>query len=209
MLALAVAPSAHAEGAVKSEPLYEISLDLDNDGTMDRGVLVLNGPGRTDFGPLTSERYGLFEDESVDLNIYLGLGNARVDLSKTPSFVKKAIVDTERTNWVQPLESNERGSLEAIFVYGWGASKTWGEMLTIVYRNGDFLVGGYSQNWEWATHPADGDVQVDIGGCDINYLTGKAVLSNDLDETRPMHGTFKPVKLADWSYALVPKGCDF
>jgi hypothetical protein len=205
---LAMAPAV-ARAEVKSEPLYEISLDLDDDGIADRAVLVLNGPGRTDFGPLTSERFGLFEDESVDLYIYLGLGDARVDLSKPPSFVKKAIVDTERTNWVQPLESNERGSLQAIFVYGWGASKTWGEMLTIVFRGGEFLVGGYSKDWDWNTHLADGTVETTMGGCDINYLTGKAVLSNDLDETRPMHGTFKPVKLADWSYALVPEGCDF
>ena len=212
MVALATIP-APAFAGDKSEALYEITLDIDRDGKSDRAVLVLVGPGRTDFDPLTKERYGLSEEESVDLHIYLGTGDDKLDLSREPAFVKKAIIDREKTNWVQPLEKSDDGSLVVTSVYGWGARKSWGESLTIVHRGGDFLVGGYAKDWEWANEvrKADGtlDVETAIGGCDIDFLTGKAVASQGLDEEEtPIEGKFTPVKFADWPAAPLPEACE-
>ena len=48
-----------------------------------------------------------------------------------------------------------------------------------------------------------------IGGCDINFLTGKGVSYHVLDEYRPMKGTFKLVKLADWQVGKRPRACEF
>ncbi|MCV3239734.1 hypothetical protein [Mesorhizobium sp. ZC-5] len=197
----------------KSEALYEITLDIDKDGKSDRAVLVLVGPGRTDFNPLTQERYGLSEEENVDLHIYLGTGDDKLDLSRAPTFMKKAIIDRDETNWVQPLEKNDDGSLVLTSVYGWGARKSWGESLTIVHRGGDFLVGGYAKDWEWANEvrKADGtlDVETAIGGCDIDFLTGKAVASQGLDEEEtPIEGKFTPVKFADWPAGKLPEACE-
>ena len=197
----------------KSEALYEITLDIDRDGKTDRAVLVLVGPGRTDFGPLTKERYGLSEGESVDLYIYLGAGDDKLDLSHEPAFVKKAVVDREETDWVQPLEKNDDGSLVVTAVYGWGARKSWGESLTIVHRDGELLVGGYAKDWEWANEvrKPDGsfDVETAIGGCDIDFLTGKAVASQGLDgEETPIEGKFTPVKLAHWPTGKLPEACE-
>ncbi|WP_394892954.1 hypothetical protein ACG873_15890 [Mesorhizobium sp. AaZ16] len=204
----AFAPPALAEE--KTEALYEATLDLDRDGKMDRAVLVLVGPGRTDFHPLTEERYGLSPGERVDLNIYLAGGEEKLDLSRKPSFAKKAIADTDRTPWVQPLESDGDGSLAVTSVYGWGASKTWGETLTIAYRDGEFVVADYAKDWDWNTHTADGNVETVIGGCEIDFLAGKGVVTQGLDEeNQPIEGTFTPVKLADWTGDILPGACEF
>ncbi len=214
LLACGVA-TAPAFAEEKREALYESTLDIDRDGKMDRAVLVVvGGPGgRTDFGPMSDERYGLEGEESVDLYIYLAAGDEKLDLSRKPTFLKKGIADTEQTNWVQPLENTGKGSLIATFVYGWGARQTWGESLTIVHRGGEFLVAGYTRDWEWGNevHKADGswDVETRIGGCDINYLTGKGTMYRVLDEYQPMKGTFKLVKLADWQVGKRPKACEF
>lgn len=208
-----VTTSASAEET--REALYEAKLDIDRDGKMDRAVLVVvGGPGgRTDFGPMSDERYGLEAGESVDLYIYLAAGDGKLDLSRKPAFLKKAIVDTEQANWVQPLASTDKGSLIVTAVYGWGARQTWGESLTIVHRRGEFLAAGYTRDWEWGNEvrKADGswDVETLIGGCDINFLTGKGVSYHVLDEYRPMKGTFKLVKLADWQVGKRPKACEF
>ncbi len=197
------------------EALYQATLDIDRDGKMDRAVLVVVGGsgGRTDFGPMSGDRYGLEAGESVDLYIYLAAGNEKLDLSHQPTLLKKAIVDREQTNCVQPLETTDRGSLVVTAVYGWGARQTWGESLTIVHRRGEFLVAGYTRDWEWGNevHKADGswDVETLIGGCDINYLMGKGVAYHVLDQYQPMKGSFKLVKLADWAVGKRTKACDF
>jgi hypothetical protein len=211
--ALAAFP-APAFGEKKTEALYEVTLDIDKDGKADRAVLVLVGPGRTDFHPLTEERYGLSAGESVDLFVYLAAGDGKLDLSRQPSFLQKDIVDPERTSWVQPLESENDGSLIVTSVYGWGARQSWGESLTIVYRGGEFLVAGYTKDWEWSSEirKADGewDVGTTIGGCEIDFLSGKGVQSEGLDgESEPIEGKFEPVRLADWSGGDLPDACDF
>lgn len=60
-------------------------------------------------------------------------------------------------------------------------------------------------------HKADGSwgVETLIGGCDISFLTVKGVAYHVLDEHRPMKGTFKLVKLADWQVGKHPKACEF
>lgn len=212
IVVLAVA-AGHAHAEQKREALYEIALDIDRDGRMDRAVLVLVGPGRTDFHPLTAERYGLSPEESVELYVYLATGDEKLDLSRKPDFLKTGIIN-EETPWVEPLESTAKGSLVVTSVYGWGARQSQGESITIVHRGGEFLVAGYSKGWEWGNevHKPNGDwdVETTIGGCDINFLTGKGVVTDGLDDQgRPIKGTFKPIKLADWPAWKYPKACEF
>jgi len=72
--------------------------------------------------------------------------------------------------------------------------------LSIVYRAGDFLVGGLTRSWELR----DGS----IGSCDVNYLTGKAVASKGLPKRNMVITTvFRPIKLADWSEQKTPRAC--
>ena len=65
--------------------------------------------------------------------------------------------------------------------FGCGANKSTEDTLTIVYRQGQLLVGGYGRSWDWNQQTSDG-VKTTVGGCDINYLTGKGTVSKDLEE---------------------------
>ena len=208
IVALAMVPmSAFADD--KSSALFETKLDIDNDGRTDRAVLVLVGSDRTDVGPLTDELYAVGDGESVDLYLYLAVGDEELDLSRKPAVLKRKIVDPEETPWVQPLESKNSGSLVVTSCYGCGANKSWDQKLTIVYRGGEFVVAGYARDWDWNSHLADGSVETIMGGCEIDFLSGKGVVSEGLDEGKPIEGTFTPVKLADWSDARRPEACNF
>jgi len=48
-----------------------------------------------------------------------------------------------------------------------------------------------------------------IGGCEINFLTGKGVAIQGFDERTPIKGKFTMVKLADWPKGKRPKACEF
>ena len=210
IVALATVPMpALADDKPSTQALYETTLDIDNDGKTDRAVLVLVGSERTDFGPLTEELYAVGDGESVDLYLYLAVGDEKLDLSRKPAFLKKKIVDPEEVPWVQPLESKDKGSLVVASCYGCGANKSWAQTLTIVHRGGEFLVAGYARDWDWNSHLSDGSVETIMGGCDIDFLAGKGVVSDGLDEGKPIEGKFTPVKLADWSDDMRPAACDF
>lgn len=207
LLAMPAIPTI-AGAATKNEVLYQISLDIDRDSKPDKAALVLVGPGRTDFHELTSERYGLNEDERVDLYIYLGKGGENADLRQKPDFIKQQIVDPERVPWVQPLELSKSGSLLISAAHQWGASHDWTEILTVVYHNGEPVVAGFTMGWSWNSLLADDTYETLEGECDVNFLTGKGTLTKDVDKPRPIKGVFKPVKLADWTSAKIPQACD-
>ena len=56
---------------------------------------------------------------------------------------------------------------------------------------------------------ADGSVQTILGSCEIDFLSGKGVASDGLDEGKPIEAPFTPVKLADWSDDKRPAACNF
>ena len=56
---------------------------------------------------------------------------------------------------------------------------------------------------------ADGSVETILGGCDIDFLSGKGVASDGLDEGKPLQEKFSPVRLADWSDDKRPAACNF
>ncbi len=98
---------ARAEVKPALKALFEIKLDIDRDGKMDRAVLV---------GPPESEARGgdqfmLNSDEHVDLYIYLAVEDEKIDLSRKPAFLKKEIVKSGWFFCVYPLESKGNGSL--------------------------------------------------------------------------------------------------
>lgn len=200
--------SAIAGTGTKSEVLYQTSLDIDRDGKPDKVALVLVGPGRTDFHELTRDRYGLGGDERVDLYIYLGKGGENADLSRKPDFIKQRIADPERVPWIQPLEVSQSGSLLISAAHQWGASHDWTEILTVVYRNGEPVVAGFTMGWHWNSLLADNTFETLEGACDVNFLTGKGTLATDEGTPEPIKAVFKPVKLADWTSANIPEACD-
>ena len=113
--------------------LREITLDIDQDGKRDRAVLTRN------------------DDESsyVDLTIYLGDDTDKPDLSRQPSIVKRHLASGR----VYQLASNGNGSLRVEVRCG-GCSNDYDTAFSIVYRAGDFLIGGLSRSWEFCAMEA-------------------------------------------------------
>jgi len=159
--------------------LREITLDIDQDGKRDRAVLARN------------------DDESsyVDLYIYLGDDTDKPDPSRKPSIVKRHLA----SGHVYEMASRGNGSLRVEVRCG-GCSNDYDTAFSIVYRAGDFLIGGLSRSWELR----DGS----IGSCDVNYLTGKAVASKGLPtRNKVIRTAVRPIKLADWSEQKIPGAC--
>ncbi|CAN7399758.1 hypothetical protein [Mesorhizobium sp. LjNodule214] len=171
-----------------TEPPFEVALDIDSDGRMDRAVIAQDA-----------------DNGQAELSIFLAAGEGKLDPSRQPDFIKKALTEDR----ILALESKGKGSLVITSCFGCGANKSWEATLTIVYRQGKFLVAGYSRDWDWNVQKSDGTVETTLGGCDINFLTGKGIASQDLDDGKPVEGTFAPIDLADWSDASRPKPCEF
>ncbi|WP_027058295.1 hypothetical protein [Mesorhizobium loti] len=167
-------------------PAFELKLDIDQDGKTDR-VVVMQDLGAP-----------------ADLYIYLAAGEEKLDPSRQPDFVRKGLTEDRVTD----LESQGKGSLVITSCFGCGASKSTEDTLTIVYRKGQLLVGGYSRSWDWNQQTSDG-VKTTVGGCDINYLTGKGTVSKDLEHAKPIKRKFMPMPLKDWSASKRPKACNF
>ena len=189
IVALATVPmSALAQDEPPADAPLEVALDMDHDGRMDRAAAVED----PDSG------------EAV-LAIYLGTGDEKLDPSRKPTFIKKAVTEGR----VLELAAKSKGSLTVTSCFGCGANKSWEETLTIVYRGGRFLVAGFSRSWEWNVQKADGSVETTLGSCDINYLTGKGVASQDLSDGKPVAGKFLLKSLASWAADKRPKPCEF
>ena len=191
---LAVA-SAAASPARAEKALFEITLDIDHDGKMDRAVLVA-GEGTGSYSP-DKDWFMLGADERVDLYIYLDVGDAPLDLARKPTFLQRGIVG-ERQNQVFPLEARN-GSL--IIKTAYNLHSNWApETLTIVHRGSEFLVAGWTRDYDMK-----GGAQ---GGCAINFLTGRGVVSKGAGgKAKALKQRFQPVKLAAWSRRPVPKAC--
>jgi hypothetical protein len=123
----------------------------------------------------------------ADLYIYLAPGAAKLDLSLTPSFLRRNLT-RQRILWIDGASA---GSLIIKFGCG-GCSNDSETTLSIVHRGGDFLVAGLTRAW---------DTREGQGSCDIDFLTGRGIASTGLDDRKPVEKRFRPmqVKLARWS----------
>jgi hypothetical protein len=200
LLCLLLSASRLAAADEESELLFDIPLDMDRNGIQDRAALVLVGPGRTDFAPLTKELYNVEEDERIDLYIYLGWGNALLDIKLKPTMLKQDIFGPSEVGGVTAPSTNTQGSLVLQAGNGWGSNQ-YVETLTVVYRKGEFLVGGVNKDW---------DTRNTLSRCDFNLLTGKAFREDGPPGSAKtkLPGTFRAVKLADWSKQTRTKVCD-
>jgi hypothetical protein len=190
-----------AVAAPLREVLFEATLDMDADGKLDRAVLVLVGPGRDTTWDLSRGHYPLTTDDTVDLAIYLGTGDAPVDISKPPTILKKNIADREYAGWLQSLDVVNKRSLKV----GWnaqpGSSHDLEERLTIAWRKGRFLVVGIDVFWE---NPNG------IGNCQLNLSTGEGSRAEgEFPAPKPtFKAKVKPIVLEKWSAKTWPTQCD-
>jgi hypothetical protein len=152
------------------EPVYDIALDLDNDGKLDR-VAVVQHP----------------DSAGSDLYVYLGAGDEKLDLTRKPDLFKKDIA-TER---VADLEPGGDGSL--LLTYGCGGcSNDYQTTLTIVYRGGKFLVAGFTQDWD--TREGIGSCDINFLSGQAVATRGLEDASKAERKFKPVKLT-----LADWS----------
>jgi hypothetical protein len=161
------------------EVVREITLDINRDGRPDRAVLARNDD----------------EGTYVDLTIYLGVDADKPDAARAPSIAKRRLA----SGHVHEMTGKGNGSLRVESRCG-GCSNDDETSFSIVYRAGDFLIGGLSRSWELR----DGSV----GSCDVNYLTGKGVASIGLPaRNKAIRTAFGPIRLADWSEGRIPRAC--
>ena len=195
--------------------ISDVRLDLGRDGKSDLVAAVLVGAtdkaARRDDGS-----YWLKGGESVDIYFYMDNGGRKLDLSVPPTFVKKDIFETNNADgtdraWaVFPLVQKGEASVALHSCYGCGASISWDETLTIVSRNQQLLVAGFSRSWDENIHlNNNSEVATTTGRCDINFLSGKGLATSDITiQPKPLKQKFRAVKLADWSVKNIPEGCD-
>jgi hypothetical protein len=188
---MAIASPARAEQA-----LFEIVLDIDRDGTMDRAALVAaDGAG---FYAPNKAWFMIGTDQHVDLYVYLGGGDAPLDPARPPTFVKRDIAIGEQQNQIFPLEARE-GSL--IVKTAYNLHSNWvSETLTIVHRGGGFLVGGWMRDID----TKDGA----RGRCDINFLTRSGTVSGGVyGRRKAIDRPPGPVSLRAWTASKYLKLC--
>jgi hypothetical protein len=171
-----MSPYARAQDKPPFKPPPEITLDIDHDGKMDRAVLVEH--------PATG---------NGDLYIYLGTGAAKLDPPRKPAIVKKKLT----TAHILRFEGDTKGALVVMSGCG-GCRNDYATTLTIVYRGGEFLVGGVRYDW---------DTRNGIGTCSFDFLTGKGIRSHGRAKGKPFTAKLAPVSLAGWSDDKRPKAC--
>jgi hypothetical protein len=162
------------------EPAYDIALDLDNDGKLDRVAVVQHS-----------------DSAGSDLYVYLGQGEEKLDLTRKPDLFKKDIA-TER---VSNLEEGDNGSL--LLTYGCGGcSNDYETTLTIVYRGGKFLVAGFSQDWD--TREGIGSCDINFLSGEAMATRGLEDASKAERKFKPVK-----LMLADWSEDEGAVACGF
>jgi len=142
------------------------------------------------------DRAVLMEDPargSTDLAIYLGADSGKGD-SHPPAITKKNITAAR----ILRFESTPNSSLILESGCG-GCSNDYATTLTIVHRGGTFWVARATYDW---------DTREAIGSCDIDFFGDKGLRSDGQAKAKRIKGHFAPIKLADWSDAKRPKGCD-
>ena len=176
--AVLLAAAAHAEPDY-SRIIASLTLSFEG-GDIDRAVLVANS------------------DMGADLYIYRNLEPAPEKPAK-PALVKKdAAWSGDMWGNRASLETNAKGSLLIKSENSAIGRDRWSQTVTVVYRNKEFVVAGYSRDTydtlnENASH-----------SCDLNFLSGKGKRDG---KTVELKGTAK--KLADWSDEDLPKECVF
>lgn len=131
-----------------SDVVSVVTLDMNNDGSMDRAVLVNNA-----------------DETSVDLLIYLGEDGAH----QMKLALNKPEIAWTGAMWGQ-LPSLERTNKDSLLIKSENSAigrDRWSQKLTVAYRNNEFILAGYTYESYDTLDPKAGK------SCDVNLLTGK------------------------------------
>lgn len=154
-----------------------VTTDWNGDGGFDRAVLV--------------ER-----PEAADLYIYLSNGHEH-DAGMSLAVARPGLLWRGAMWGMQPeLGLNAAGSLLVHTMNEGIGRHRWRETLTIAYRDGQFLVAGFTFSSYDTLDPGL------TRECDANFLSGKGVLDGNGFKVYT-----RAVPLADWRPELVPPEC--
>lgn len=172
----------NAESIPKPSVIADAKIDIDRDGKSDRAILV-EGKSSSD----------------VDLYIFNNTDTTPSDISKGAELVRKDFLDQSIDGSISGMEVRKNS---LVIKYGWiGRNDTEAE-LTIVNRGGKYLIGGFSFSYDTATGH---------GACEINYLTGKGLVSKISEgrvlSKKTLSKTFEPIELSKWTTDSVPANC--
>lgn len=173
--------AADTEGMVNvNNVLAAITADWNDDGSMDRAVLVANP-----------------ESDGNGVDLYLSLSDDEPNSMKL-DLVKKDIAWAGAMFGTLPsLELSGKNSLLVKSANDAIGRDRWNQTLTIAYRDKNFVVAGFTHNAYDTLEPNAKGIQ-----CDINLLTGKGK-ANGKDITV----TEKSPLLKDWKDESVTKVC--
>jgi hypothetical protein len=135
---LAATPPTSAEDKPSPEATHQVTLDIDNDGRMDRAAIAEHRDVR-----------------QADLYIYLSVGEGKLDLSLPPHFLKENLT----TELVLGLDAGSEGSLTVTYGCG-GCSNDYETELAIAHRGGALLVAGFIYSWD--TRYGIGSCEIDF-----------------------------------------------
>jgi hypothetical protein len=101
------------------------------------------------------------------------------------------------------LTSTETGALKVNSENIGIGRHRWQQTLTIVKRDGRFVVAGYTYSY-YDTLAVDANGEVLTGDCDVNLLTGKGI-----KDGRPFRTSFKRLPVSDWRAGMNPPECEW
>lgn len=79
----------------------------------------------------------------------------------------------------------------------------WEQALTIVYRDNQFLVGGYTYS-DYDALDVDSDGNIKTRDCDFNFLTGRGV-----KDEQPIRTSMTAIPVQNWTVDTYPPECFF
>ncbi len=149
-------------------------------------------------GPLEGEAFAyravlVDVEDGADLYLYTEDTEGRHLAAHAAGIVWRGAMFGQRP-W---LEVSENGSLKLISGNESMGRGRWRQTLTIAYRDNRFLVAGYTLD-TWDTL----DPKL-TGSCDVNLLTGKAVI----DGTRTSVKSMTALPVEEWNMDLQPDEC--
>ncbi len=181
LVAAPVAALVLAASPAMAGPLANLSGDLNGDGLADRARLVESPEGG-----------------DADLLILAGRPDGGEDLA----------LRAERLVWVggvgqQPgLRITEGGSLQVTSMNEGIGRDRWYQTLTIAWRDGVFVLAGFTYSWYDTLDPAN------AGSCDVNLLTGRGELTRGPEgaaTTTRFRTAMRGGPVAGWDHAIPPE----
>ncbi|WP_298820306.1 hypothetical protein [uncultured Roseibium sp.] len=131
-------------------------------------------------------------EEGADLYIFTDAGDGWTQDVYAKDIVWRGGIGQEP--WI---ETTEKGALK---VYSENSSigrNRWEQILTIAYRNGRFLVAGYTYTYYDTLDPESNGI------CDVNLLTGKGELNDKTFRT-----SLKALPVEEWTMDTRPPECN-